>query len=195
MFTGIIDHCGQVIRLEPRDTALRLWIMTEFSDWQLGESIAVDGICLTVIDFSEKCFACDISPETLKVTTALNFVVGTQVNIERAMRLDDRFGGHVVTGHVDTRGALVASVWQGEFLCLTFGALPMGALRYFCQKGSVAINGVSLTVNAVTNHAFEVMLIPHTLKFTNLGALVVGDTVNVEFDYLARYVVRQLDFK
>lgn len=194
MFTGIIDHCGHIIRRESSQAALRLWVKSDFCDWRLGESIAVDGICLTVTAFEAGDFVCDISPETLAVTTASDFAVGRRVNLERAMKVDDRFGGHVVTGHVDCRASLVASAWVGEFLHLTISSLPDGALRYFCYKGSVAVNGVSLTVNAVDQHAFEVMLIPHTLQHTNLGSLSVGADVNIEFDYLARYVVRQHDF-
>ncbi len=195
MFTGIIDHCGQIIAVEKQTVGLRVWILSEFADLQLGESIAVDGICLTVASIDDMKFACDISPETLKITTANDFTIGCHVNLERAMALTDRFGGHVVTGHVDAKGTLLQCSWQGEFLLMTIGTLPIGALRYFCRKGSVTINGVSLTVNAVSNHSFDLMLIPHTLKFTTLGALVVGDQLNVEYDYLARYVVRQLEYK
>ncbi len=195
MFTGIIDHCGQIIVIEAQNASLRLWILTEFVDLKLGESIAVDGICLTVVAIDNTKFACDISPETLKVTIAADWLVGCQVNIERAMQLTDRFGGHVVTGHVDAKGTLLQCTWQGEYLMMTIGKLPVDALRYFCRKGSVAVNGVSLTVNAVSRYSFDLMLIPHTLKFTTLGALVVGDQVNIEYDYFSRYVVQQLEFK
>lgn len=195
MFTGIVDHQGRITSHQAHNDALQLTIESEFSDWRLGESIAVDGICLTVTAFDQHAFSCDVSPETLHVTTAKQWQIGQAVNLERALQLSDRLGGHVVTGHVDGVAQLQQCQWQQDFLQLCFVPQDPNAMRYLCHKGSVTLNGVSLTVNAVSHQDFEVLLIPHTLQRTNLGGLAVGDWLNLEVDYFARYVVRQLQWQ
>lgn len=194
MFTGIVHHQGRILELHSQAEAVNLRVQSTFVDWQLGESIAVDGICLTVTAFDRHSFCCDVSPETLSVTTAKHWRLGKAVNLERALQLTDRLGGHVVTGHVDALVQLMECQWRQAYLHMRFKPQDPEAMRYLCHKGSVALNGVSLTVNAVNDDDFEVLLIPHTLAHTNLSQASVGDWLNVEVDYLARYVVRQLQW-
>lgn len=190
MFTGIVDHQGTITSLQSQGNALKLTVQSTFQDWCLGESIAVDGMCLTVTAFDQHTFRCDVSPESLSVTTAKDWTVGQSINLERALQLTDRLGGHVVTGHVDGLAQLIECHWQQAFLHLRLKPKDPDAMRYLCHKGSVTLNGVSLTVNAVSHEDFDVLLIPHTLQRTNLGSLKVGDWLNLEVDYFARYVVR-----
>ena len=195
MFTGLIEAVGQVRAREARDGDLRLAFDTGALSLQglaLGESIAVSGVCLTVVAFDARGFAADVSRETLARTTLGTLAPGAPVNLERAMRADARFGGHVVAGHVDGVG-LVASVgcdarsqrWRFE--------APAALLRYVAPKGSICVDGVSLTVNAVDARGFEVNLVPHTLEHTAFGATPVGAPVNLEVDLIARYVERLLE--
>jgi len=156
-------------------------------DVAVGDSIAVDGVCLTVVARKARTFEADVSQETLACTAG--FAAGDRVNLEKAMRLADRLGGHLVSGHVDGLGTVARIAAAGANRRLAV-AVPKALARYVARKGSVAVNGVSLTVNAVKGPVFEVNLIPHTLTTSNLGALRVGDKVNVEVDMLARYVER-----
>lgn len=195
MFTGIVDHQGVITSLQSQANSVKLTLQSTFQDWCLGESIAVDGMCLTVTAFDPQGFCCDVSPETLSVTTAKDWTLGQMVNLERALQLTDRLGGHVVTGHVDGLALLLERHWRQEFLHLRFQPNQPDAMRYLCHKGSVTLNGVNLTVNAVSHEDFEVLLIPHTLQRTNLGSLAVGDWLNLEVDYFARHVVRQLEWE
>lgn len=192
MFTGIIDHHGKILALEQTPKALRALIECNFNDLAEGESIAVDGICLTAIEPQTKRFYCDISPETLKLTTAGDFQVNSLVNLERALRMGDRLGGHWVSGHVDGCGHIKDKQQQQEFVTLTIAGIPPENMPLLVKKGSIAINGVSLTLNEITPDGFQVMLIPHTLERTNLKDLKIGDKVNLEFDSMVKTIINYL---
>jgi riboflavin synthase len=191
MFTGLIEATGTLARLERGGQLCRLRINTELAaaDLKLGESIAVNGVCLTLTTWDQRSFTADVSSETLKVTTLGRLKTGDGVNLERALRLCDRLGGHLVSGHVDAVGSLRARRNEGEAQLLEF-SLPPEIRRYVAAKGSIAIDGISLTVNQVLAESFSVMLIPHTLGKTTLKALRLGSEVNLESDLLARYVER-----
>lgn len=191
MFTGIVDHPANIVSAESRSESLDLTIATTFTDFTLGESIAVDGICLTVVDFAPGSFVCQLSKETLERTTAGDFTVGRLVNLERALRVGDRFGGHMVLGHIDETATLIDISDVGAYKRLVFGHLSDAMQSYCVYKGSITINGVSLTLNQVTSESFEVMIIPHTLDRTNLHKLQLGDAVNIEYDYIARIIAQQ----
>lgn len=195
MFTGIIDHCGIVEQITEHKAATRIWIKNQFDDFKLGESIAVDGVCLTVTEFNDSSFCCDISPETLRVTTANLYQVGSRVNLERPLRAADRIGGHFVLGHVDTVTTLQRKQQYAEFSAYTFANLPAASMGLLVEKGSVAVNGISLTLNEIQATSFTVMLIPHTLQITNLGELAEGGQVNLELDYLAKIVAKNHAYK
>lgn len=195
MFTGIVSHPGRINSIEHfSNNSLQLQVQSEFSDLVLGESISIDGICLTVTAFDGGLFNCDISPETLSVTTAKHFVKGKLVNLERALQVNDRLGGHFVMGHVDKVLYVQDKKTESEYVQFTFLGFSDEERRFLIKKGSVTINGVSLTINSVSRDSFTVMLIPHTLERTNLSKLEINDAVNVEFDYLARIVSQQLEF-
>lgn len=194
MFTGLIAGVGCLAAREARGGDARLVIEVgtlPFAGVQPGESIAVNGCCLTVVDFDAHSFAVDASTETLALTTLGRLAIGAPLNLERAMRPDDRLGGHLVSGHVDGL-AIAERQWQdARALRWRFGT-PRPLLRYIAHKGSVCVDGVSLTVNAADDAGFEVALIPHTVAHTAFHALREGDAVNIEVDLLARYVERLL---
>ena len=194
MFTGLIAGVGRLAALEPRGGDARLLVETgslPFDGVQLGESIAVNGCCLTVVAFDASSFSVDASNETLALTTLGRLAIGAPLNLERAMRPADRLGGHLVSGHVD--GLAVATThWDDARAVRWRFEAPMALLRYIAHKGSVCVDGVSLTVNAVDDAGFEVALIPHTVEHTAFHALRDGDAVNIEVDLLARYVERLL---
>lgn len=194
MFTGLIAGVGRLTARETRGGDARITIEAgtlPFDDVQLGESIAVNGCCLTVVEFDETTFAVDASNETLALTTLGRLAIGAPLNLERAMLPTDRLGGHLVSGHVD--GLAIASQrWDDARAVRWRFAAPMALLRYIAHKGSVCVDGVSLTVNEVDDAGFEVALIPHTVAHTAFHALQVGDAVNIEVDLLARYVERLL---
>lgn len=192
MFTGIVDHCGQIQSVEFNNQRATLWIQSQFDALQLGESISIDGVCLTITETREKSFACELSPETLRLTTAKNYVVGARVNLERALQLSDRLGGHFVFGHVDQTLRVSEIKSHQEFIEMHFAEVSAEQQSYLNPKGSVAINGVSLTINSIDSNSFSVMLIPHTLNRTNLASLQIGQLINIEFDFLAKTIVRQL---
>lgn len=182
MFTGIVQAVGRIEKLKPLQVATgRL----PLADVRIGDSISVQGCCLTVVKKAKGKLWFDVSKETLRVTSGLGNLGG--VNLEKSLGLGDKLGGHLVTGHVDGVGR-VRRIKGSEY---TFEA-PKGLKRYIAQKGSICIDGVSLTVNRVKGRSFEVNLIPHTLKVTTLGRLAKGDSVNLEIDLVARYVVRLL---
>ncbi len=193
MFTGIVEEVGTLERVEPRGNLSRLWFSasTVLEDAHLGDSIAHNGVCLTISELRAPLYGCDVMAETLRVTTLGTWRPGTKVNLERAMAAGGRFGGHIVQGHVDGVGTLTRIDRQDQWIVYGFRA-PDTVLPYVVRKGSVTIDGISLTVVDVTAEAFTVSLIPHTLSVTTLGARQVGDPVNLEADVLARYVVATL---
>ena len=192
MFTGIIEAVGRVHKIEARADGARMVIdagALELADVKIGDSVAVDGVCLTVVALAGARLDFDISDETLDCTSG--FGTGAQVNLEKSLRLADRLGGHLVSGHVDGTGIVAQFDARGDNRMLVVETSPELA-RYIARKGAIAINGVSLTVNTVNDAVIDVNLIPHTLKSTNLKALAVGVKVNLEVDMLARYVERLL---
>jgi riboflavin synthase len=194
MFTGIIEGVGRIARREALGGDVRFHIHVgtlPFDAVQLGESIAVNGVCLTVIAFDATSFQADASTETLGLTTLGALADDAVVNLERAMRPSDRFGGHMVSGHVDGVGAVVSISEDARALRWRFAA-PAGLLRYIAKKGSICVDGVSLTVNEVNDAGFEVALIPHTVAHTAFAHTGVNDAVNLEIDLVARYCERLL---
>ncbi|HEU0233695.1 MAG TPA: riboflavin synthase [Gallionella sp.] len=193
MFSGIIADVGIIIRAADRDGGLRLSVATEvlgMDDVQIGDSIAVNGVCLTAVKIDGHTFTVDVSRETLNCTVGLERQ-GGHVNLEKALRLSDRLGGHLVSGHVDGVGEVVAFNDIGESWRLVVRA-PHALAKYIAAKGSITINGVSLTVNHVADSEFDVNLIPHTLDVTTLNELKMGTKVNLEIDLIARYVERMM---
>jgi len=193
VFSGIIADVGVISSAQNRDGGLRLSVDTQnlgMDDVVLGDSIAVSGICLTVVEMQGKTFTVDVSKETLDCTVGLD-KQGKQVNLEKALRLADRLGGHLVSGHVDGVGEVVAFNDIGESWRLVVRA-PQALAKYIAMKGSITIDGVSLTVNLVAGSEFEVNLIPHTLAVTTLNQLSAGSKVNLEIDLIARYVERMM---
>lgn len=196
MFSGIIADVGIIKRVEDRDGGLRLSVETRalgMDDVQLGDSIAVQGICLTVVKIEGNTFDVDVSRETLNCTAGLE-TQGARVNLEKALRLSDRLGGHLVSGHVDGVGEVIDFADLGESWKLSVRA-PQVLAKYIAAKGSIAVNGVSLTVNQVEGALFSVNLIPHTLAVTTLRELHAGAKVNLEIDLIARYVERMMQAK
>jgi riboflavin synthase len=194
MFTGIVAAIGEVRAVEPRGGDLRLTIgFTRFAAAELakGDSVCVQGVCLTVADLTRDAFAADVSRETLSLTTLGECIVGTRVNLEPALRAGDPLGGHLVSGHVDGLGLVTERRAEARSTRLAIEA-PAALMRYIARKGSVALDGVSLTVNEVEAATFGVNLIPHTLSVTTLERLSPGNRVNIEVDQLARYVERIL---
>ena len=196
MFTGIIEATGAVCALSKRsDADWRFTIESaalDFGDVQIGDSIAVSGCCLTVVDLGAGSFSADVSNETLACTTLGQFAIGTRVNLEKAMRAAARFGGHIVSGHVDGVGNLLESAPDGMSTRLVF-ALPLKLARYIAAKGSICIDGTSLTVNTVKDATFSVNIIPHTQQATVIGDYRPGHAVNLEVDIIARYLERLLE--
>jgi riboflavin synthase len=193
MFTGIIADVGRISHKQEREGGLRLRIDTNvlgMTDVQLGDSIAVNGVCLTAIHIEGSSFTVDVSRETLNCTVGLE-QQGAEVNLEKALRLADRLGGHLVSGHVDGVGKVLEFSHLGESGKLVVQA-PGALAKYIAAKGSITINGVSLTVNRVQGAVFEVNLIPHTLQHTTLKNLHVDSSVNLEIDLIARYVERMM---
>lgn len=192
MFTGLIEGVGSLLSRETRggDARLRFGTGTlPFADANLGESVSVNGVCLTVVAFDASSFEADASNETLSLTTLGGLDIGRAINLERAMRPSDRLGGHLVSGHVDGVGRVVEIREDARAQRWTFSA-PAALLKYIAQKGSICVDGVSLTVNAVDGDGFEVALIPHTVSHTAFSQTRVGDAVNLEVDLVARYVER-----
>ena len=195
MFTGLIETIGAVRVLEQRGEGARLQLGTSLAtELSLGESLAVNGCCLTVTDLKEQWVSFDLLGETLVRTNLGALNEGSRVNLERALRADGRFGGHFVQGHMDTTAEVISAEKKGEDLQLRI-ELPGAGARYLVEKGSIAVDGVSLTVATLAENAFTLWIIPHTLRETNLGDLGSGDRVNLEYDMLAKYAERQLSHR
>ena len=194
MFTGIIKVIGRIERIEPRGGDLRLTITAADLPWEeftVGESISINGVCLTAVKFLKDGFVADVSVETTKVTALANLAEGGKVNLEPSVRLGERLGGHLVSCHVDCVGQIKARETDARSVRLVVG-IPAEYSRYVAKKGSVCIDGVSLTVNEVSDNSFDVNIIPHTADVTIIGDYRTGTEVNIEVDLLARYVERLL---
>ena len=195
MFTGIIEELGEVVDFAVTDEGARLTVRAPgaVSDAGHGDSISVSGVCLTVVDQGPDWFTADVMGVTIAMSTLGTITAGDRVNIERAMQVGDRLGGHIVQGHIDGTSTVASIEDEGSWRVLRFSLTPELA-PLVARKGSIAVHGVSLTVSAVGRDWFEVSLIPETLTATTLGALAVGDFVNIETDILARHVARMAEF-
>jgi len=193
MFTGIVEEMGAVTTVERTLAGTRLTILaaTVLRDLKIGDSVSVNGTCLTVVNKDERNFAVEVSPETLSVTTLGQLTTGAPVNLERAMKLNERLGGHLVAGHVDGVGTIRSRQQEGNAVLFMIEA-PHEILRYCVVKGSITVDGISLTVNGVTEKGFSIAIIPHTAKVTTLGLKQPGDSVNLESDLIGKYVERLL---
>jgi riboflavin synthase len=190
MFTGIITDIGRVRSIKPRgDTRFEIETAYDTATIEIGASIACSGACLTVVDKGEGWFAVDVSAETLAKTNLGDWVAGTVINLERSLRLGDELGGHIVLGHVDGVGRVASVKPEGDSLRFRF-EVPLQLAPFVAPKGSIAVNGVSLTVNEVEGNGFGVNIIPHTQQMTTFGKMLAGDRINLEVDVLARYVAR-----
>ncbi len=193
MFTGIVEGLGELVKQEGLAKGKRFFIRAPFDlkDTKIGDSIAVNGVCLTVTSLEKDFFCVDVSPETLSRTTLGAFKAGEKVNLERALRLGDRLGGHLVTGHVDGVGRITSREEKGDFIFFTV-KIPKSLLPFVVEKGSIAIDGISLTVNDLKEDLVKLAIIPHTAKITTIGFRKVGDLVNIETDLIGKYVVKLL---
>ena len=193
MFTGLVEGVGEITEMRRMAEGLLLAVAPPFpvAELVLGESVAVSGACLTVVKVEGRAFQVEVSPETLARSTLAGKKVGGRVNLERALRLGDRLGGHLVTGHVDGLGVLKERQQGPKHLVLSF-EMPAELAPLVIEKGSIAVDGVSLTVNAVSDHSFAVNIIPFTAKDTTLADLAVGDQVSLETDIIGKYVARLL---
>ncbi|MEW6734189.1 MAG: riboflavin synthase [Acidobacteriota bacterium] len=193
MFTGIIEEVGKIraIQTHTQGGRIKIAAQTVLQGVKLGDSIAINGVCLTVVDCNNGEIAFDISTETLARSTLGRLRAGSAVNLERALAVGDRLGGHIVQGHVDGNGEFLSRQQTGDGSVMRF-SYPTELGRYICLKGSICVDGISLTVSNLANNWFEVAIIPHTLKITNLTELTVGSRVNLEVDILAKYVERML---
>lgn len=193
MFTGIVEELGTIRKIATAKDGARLEVSakTVLSDAKSGDSIAVNGVCLTVVDYAADWFAADVSAETLRRTSLKQARTGSQVNLERAMAATSRFGGHIVQGHVDGTGEFLEAKAAGNGWAIRIGFLPELA-RYIVEKGSITVDGISLTVAALGADWFEIAVIPHTWNVTNLSSLARGATVNLEVDIIAKYVERMV---
>jgi len=193
VFTGIIEEIGTITAINRGRNSAQLVVKakTILQDVKLGDSIAVNGVCLTVVRFNQDAFWADIMAETLIRSSFSEVSVGTSVNLERALRLSDRLGGHIVSGHIDGVGRISIEEHRDFARILTISA-PAAIIRYVVEKGSIAIDGASLTVVSVSDGAFQISLVPHTQSMTTLGAISVGDIVNLEVDIIGKYIEKLL---
>jgi riboflavin synthase len=196
MFTGLILGKGKIIEKRPAGGGMLFGIEADFAlaDPEEGESIAINGVCLTAKQIRGRRFLVDVSPESLARTNLGRLTTGSVVNLERALRLSDRLGGHLVSGHVDAVASVLERKPLGDFVLFSF-VVPEGLGRYIIEKGSIAIDGISLTVNRCDERSFAVSIIPHTLQVTTLGTVNVGDEVNIEVDLIGKYVEKLLTAK
>lgn len=194
MFTGIIEAVGRIKNLQPMGGDLRLFVETgslDMSDVQLGDSIAVNGVCLTAIEFNDTYFAADVSNETIKLTSLKDLAVGSEVNLEKALLPTTRLGGHLVSGHVDGLGEVLSITEESRSIRLAIRA-PDDLKHYIATKGSICIDGTSLTVNDINDTDFEINIVPHTQQQTIIKNYKAGTRVNLEVDLIARYLERLL---
>jgi len=189
MFTGIIEELGKV--LDIKSNKITIECVNVLENTKLGDSIAVNGVCLTVVELMQKTFVADVSPETLRVTALKNIKIGDLINLERAMSANERFGGHIVSGHIDGCAKLVKVNKNNEFYDFEFELNP-SEVKYVIKKGSITINGISLTIAGVNNNTINIAVIPHTYENTSLKFLKSGDFVNIEVDMIAKYVEKFL---
>lgn len=192
MFTGIIEALGTIAKMEDHGESIRLTVNSnklDMSDVALGDSIATNGVCLTVVDFSDSHYCADVSAETIKLTGFAHYKAGSKVNLEKAMQANSRFGGHIVSGHVDGVGTVKNVITHADYVEIWITA-PAELAKYIAHKGSITIDGVSLTVNQVNGCDFMLWIIPHTLQETVIGTYKNGSQVNLEVDVIARYLER-----
>ena len=191
MFTGIIEGFGTISGIKPSGQSRRMAINADYEldNTKIGDSIAVNGACLTVVSFSGKRFEVDLSPETVAKTTLGKAKIGDSVNLERALCISDRIDGHLVSGHIDGMGTIKSRKTEENAIIITFN-IPESVSYYIIKKGSVAVDGISLTVNECDHESFQVSIIPHTAKLTTLGFKKISDSVNVETDMIGKYVER-----
>lgn len=196
MFTGLVAELGMVQKLAQQGNSYHLTVAAKkvMQNLKIGDSVAVNGACLTVVQQTDSGFTADVMPETVRLTNIGALKTGDRVNLERTLRLCDGLDGHIVSGHVEGLGVIASRVPEGIAMVVTITA-PPELLKYIIKKGSIAIDGISLTVTAVTETSFSVSLIPHTAKETTLGFKDVGDSVNLETDIIGKYVERMLSFK
>lgn len=196
MFTGIIEEIGKIksFTKDSNGATIDVECSLVLEDTKLGDSIAINGVCQTVVELTSHSFKARVSDETLKVTTFENFKSGELVNLERALTLNSRLGGHIVSGHVDCKGKFIKIEKLTDFYNLEF-EIPQEQSKYIVHKGSITINGISLTVAETNQNRFKIAIIPHTYENTNLKTLNVGDNVNIETDILGKYVEKMLSSK
>lgn len=193
MFTGIVEEMGVIQTIDRSLQSVRMKILAKavLEDLEVGDSVSVNGVCVTAAALTELDFSVDVSPETVRVTSLGNLKIGNPVNLERAMRIVDRIGGHLVSGHVEGLGVIREKRSEGNAVVLTV-EVPPSILKYCILKGAIAVDGVSLTINALTDRSVSVSIIPHTAQVTTLGLMEVGTTVNLESDLIGKYVERLL---
>ncbi|MFC4767299.1 riboflavin synthase [Effusibacillus consociatus] len=196
MFTGIIEEVGRVASIRPSGNAIQLSIQAAkvVSDVQLGDSIAVNGVCLTVTRFTANGFDADVVPETMRRTSLRTLQPGSPVNLERAMQMGGRFGGHMVSGHIDGIGRIISFSREDNAKVIGIETVPE-IMKYIVPKGSITIDGISLTVMDREANSFRVSIIPHTEQMTNLGSKKIGDPVNLECDMIGKYVEQLLEIR
>lgn len=194
MFTGLIEDLGTIREIGRKNGSFVIKVDTDLdlSDSKIGDSISISGICLTVVDLEKNSFSFDVSPETMSRTLLKNLGRGDKVNLERAMKLNDRFGGHIVSGHIDGTGTILNKTEEGNSIKIEI-EVATGLSRYIVEKGSVAVDGVSMTVNGCREGSFTINVIPHTAEYTTLILKKMGDKINVETDLIGKYVEKILN--
>jgi len=193
MFTGLIEAVGEVVDVRPIASGFRIRVQSSLSeDLREGESVAVNGVCLTAVDAASGDLQAEIGPETARVTSLGSLKAGSLVNLERAMRADARFGGHFVLGHVDGTGTALRIQPDADFWWISVG-FPQALAPYLIHRGSIAVDGISLTIASLDRSSFEVQIVPHTWTHTNMHGLSAGDVVNLETDMIGKYVVRAVE--
>ncbi len=195
MFTGIVEELGKIRKIETRSSGMRFTISAKLvmDDLNIGDSISINGVCLTVTEKKEKEFSLDLVPETLNKSNLGELIEGNYVNLERAMQASDRFGGHILQGHVETLGVILDKQQQEDNAVISVGLDPEW-MRYCIPKGSIALDGISLTIANIEANIVEIALIPHTLENTTLGLKSKSDTLNIETDIIGKYVERLISF-